>query len=213
MNKRGLLFPQSEGEIGVDECARGCGFGSTFVAAVSLPYSVRELQDSEIDDIRDSKKTNEKQRNLLAQWIKKNALSYSVRSATAKEIDQTGISTCIQLQMKGCIEDLQPRKQSIFVDGNYFKYSKEIPVTCIIKGDSSRFTIACASILAKNAHDEYIQSDPGVLPFSDRYCLSSNKGYLTQKHIQSIREHGLTPLHRVSFCSKLFCEENSSPEF
>ena len=75
-----------------------------------------------------------------------------------------------------------------------------IPHACpqkkIIHGDALSASIAAASIIAKVARDEMIRQWDPVFPL---YGLASNKGYSTRKHVQMLREHGPSPLHRQSF--------------
>jgi len=68
--------------------------------------------------------------------------------------------------------------------------------TPIIHGDALSASIAAASILAKVERDRMITAWDPVFPV---YGLASNKGYYTRKHVAALREHGPSPLHRLSF--------------
>jgi ribonuclease HII len=57
-------------------------------------------------------------------------------------------------------------------------------------------SIAAASILAKTYRDDYMMRIAQEYPM---YDWQSNKGYPTAKHRAAIREHGVTPYHRMSF--------------
>jgi ribonuclease HII len=74
------------------------------------------------------------------------------------------------------------------------------PHTCVVKGDATFFTIACAAIVAKVAHDEYIhelcQSYPEL---DERYALCSNMGYGSKAHREGLLNHGASPFHRRTF--------------
>ena len=70
-----------------------------------------------------------------------------------------------------------------------------------VKGDGKYANIAAASVLAKTHRDEYMERLAEEFP---AYGWSKNKGYPTKEHRLAIRDHGLTPHHRLSF--------NSSPE-
>jgi ribonuclease HII len=67
-------------------------------------------------------------------------------------------------------------------------------------GDNKYSSIAAASILAKVARDTYIdelcQQNPELV---ERYSIDSNKGYGAKKHLDGIKEHGITVWHRRSF--------------
>jgi ribonuclease HII len=96
------------------------------------------------------------------------------------------------------------RVEHALVDGNTFRPSTPSPVhhTCVVKGDSEYFAIACAAIVAKVAHDRYIaelcEKHPSL---NERYGLLKNMGYGTKKHLDGIKEFGVTSMHRLSFWS------------
>ena len=95
------------------------------------------------------------------------------------------------------------------MDGNDFtqfiSVSKEhgfiqVPSTCIEGGDNKYSAIAAASILAKVSRDTYIEELCKENPILDeRYGLLKNKGYGTKKHMDGIKEHGITEFHRKTF--------------
>jgi ribonuclease HII len=98
----------------------------------------------------------------------------------------------------------------LLVDGNYFnpiiylnkKTNKleQLKHTCIEGGDNKYTAIAAASILAKVERDKYINElcldNPTLAPY---YGIDSNKGYGAKKHMDGIKEHGITIWHRRSF--------------
>jgi ribonuclease HII len=67
-------------------------------------------------------------------------------------------------------------------------------------GDNKYSCIAAASILAKVARDAYIddlcKENPELV---SHYSLDTNKGYGSKKHLDGIKEHGITIWHRRSF--------------
>ena len=99
---------------------------------------------------------------------------------------------------------------NLLIDGNYFnpiniinkKTNKleTIPYTCVEGGDNKYTAIAAASILAKVERDKYIEELCGKHPeLIEHYAINSNKGYGAKKHIDGIKEHGITIWHRRSF--------------
>ena len=57
-----------------------------------------------------------------------------------------------------------------------------------------------ASILAKVARDDYIAELCAAEPdLVTRYDLLKNKGYGTKKHMDGIKQHGITKWHRKTF--------------
>jgi ribonuclease HII len=98
----------------------------------------------------------------------------------------------------------------LLIDGNDFipmgKFNQEsgemeyIPHVCVEGGDNTYACIAAASILAKVARDEYIEKLCDEYPVLDElYSLRGNKGYGAKKHLDGIREHGITQWHRRSY--------------
>lgn len=90
----------------------------------------------------------------------------------------------------------------LLVDGHVFspQPSVDVPALCVVKGDATYFAIACAAIVAKVAHDAYVQALCDAHPTLDAwYDLRRNVGYGTAKHRQGLATHGVTPFHRKTF--------------
>jgi len=45
------------------------------------------------------------------------------------------------------------------------------------------------------------------------YLFYKNKGYATKEHINAIKETGLCPIHRKTFCRKILSPEQISFDF
>lgn len=94
------------------------------------------------------------------------------------------------------------RIDRLLVDGHVFapQPSVGVPALCVVKGDATYFSIACAAIVAKVAHDAYVQALCDAHPTLDAwYDLRRNVGYGTAKHRQGLATHGATPFHRKTF--------------
>lgn len=182
-------------EAGCDEAGRGCLAGSVFAAAVILP------PDFHHPLLNDSKQMTERRRNELRQIIEREALAWSVQEVTAERIDQINILNASIEGMNLALKALSIKPEFIVIDGNRFKTDLETPYRTIVKGDGKYANIAAASVLAKTHRDEYMMRLAEEYPM---YGWSKNKGYPTREHRMAIREHGLSPYHRLSF--------NSSPE-
>ena len=75
-------------EIGIDEAGRGPMFGRVYSAAVILPNN----EEFKYELLKDSKKfTSEKKINEVADYIKTNALAWSVSYEDEKTIDSINI--------------------------------------------------------------------------------------------------------------------------
>lgn len=177
-------------EAGCDEAGRGCLAGSVFAAAVILPDGY------ENDLLNDSKQLTEKRRYALRPVIERDAVAWAVGIVTPEEIDQINILNASILAMHRALDQLQVRPQAIIVDGNRFKRYRELPHSCIVKGDGKYLSIAAASVLAKTYRDDYMNRLAVEYP---QYDWLSNKGYPTKKHREAIRQYGTTPYHRMSY--------------
>jgi len=179
---------------GVDEVGRGPLCGPVVSAAVILPSGFFDPRIKDSKKIKSSKKMKE-----ISDFIKENAVSYSIGTSTAKEIDDINILQSTYLSMHRAIEGLTVTPSKLLIDGNSFKPYENIPYECIIKGDDKHIEIAAASIIAKNFRDELMIELSKEYP---DYKWESNSGYGTKDHIEAIKRVGLTPHHRITFCSK-----------
>ncbi len=203
-------FKNDINEIGLDEAGRGPLIGRVYAGAVIWE------QDKECSLIMDSKKLTPKKRAIALDWIKNNIKYWGVGYADEKEIDKINILNATKLAMDRAIEDLKTKGYKynntkdlsyLLIDGtgweNKFK-ANNYKVESVIKGDSLYYSIAAASIIAKEHHDmhimELIKNNPDL---DDKYSLSSNMGYPTAKHLDGIKKHGSSEYHRKSFKIKL----------
>jgi ribonuclease HII len=205
-------------EVGIDEVARGCLAGPVYAAAVIWPKSFEDTLSDNYElysSIRDSKKISKSRRSLLRYYIEENAIDFSVAQEDNNIIDDMNILNATYKTMHKALDGLNITPDSIIVDGNKFKpyYIRDrqnnmelIPHKCFEKGDSKFISIACASILAKVYHDEYIENLVDNNPLLEKYGWKSNMCYGTAGHIQAIKEYGLTQYHRKTFgiCKNYF---------
>ena len=192
-------------EVGIDEVARGCLAGPVFTAAVIWPKDL----DCEIQkQIKDSKKLSRKKRHMLREYIEYNAIDFAVSYKDNTIIDSYNILNATHMSMHDTLDKLNVIPELILVDGNSFKpyYHNNdiIDHTCIIEGDNKYLPIACASILAKEYHDDYIKKLVECDEALKKYDWVNNMCYGTKKHIDAIKEYGITKYHRKTFgiCSK-----------
>ncbi len=178
---------------GIDEAGRGPLAGPVFAAAVILPDNLEDM------GINDSKKLSEKKRDALFELIKEKAIAWSVASADEKEIDEINILNATFLAMKRAVEGLSTKPDIALVDGNR-KPLTGIEEMTLVKGDSKSISIAAASILAKVSRDRYLEELDEQYP---EYQFKKHKGYPTKLHYEMIKEHGISPVHRLSFLKNL----------
>ena len=189
-------YSDHELECGLDEAGRGCLAGPVTAAAVIFKPEYKNAK------INDSKKLNLKERSDLTKIILKNSVAFSISHVYPKEIDKINILNASILAMHKCLDKLGVKPEFLIVDGNKFKKYKDIPHKTIIKGDQKHLNIAAASILAKNARDNFMQELHYKFP---EYSWLTNKGYPTKTHKKAIIEFGITKFHRKSF--KLYDEQ------
>lgn len=178
---------------GIDEAGRGPLAGHLVVAGVVLA--------SPVDGLNDSKKLTEKKRKLLFEQIIQNSTHhYCIWSA--EQIDTLGLSHC----MKSSLFEI---KSTIKADKYIFDGNTSFGVDGIktmIKADAQMSEVMAASILAKTIRDDLLMAEAEKY---NEFSFASHKGYGTAKHIEEIKKHGLSPLHRKSFCGKFTGEVSS----
>lgn len=173
---------------GVDEAGRGPLAGPVVAAAVVLG-------DCSIEGIGDSKKINKNNRESLFEEIKAKCVAYAIGSSSPVEIDCLNIHYAALLAMKRAIIGLTVPLKLVMVDG---KFTPNLPfrMQALIRGDQIVDEIGAASILAKVTRDKIM--DKYHLRYSD-FDFHQHKGYPTKSHLQALRDHGLCPIHRISF--------------
>jgi ribonuclease HII len=174
---------------GIDEVGRGALFGPVCVAAVIL--DLHHVPQG----IRDSKKLNPKQRQVLAENIRETAVSCSIAFIEADEIDQINILQATIKALQTAVLGLKGKPDYLLIDGT-LKANLGIPEKSIIKGDTLSASIGAASIVAKVARDQLVSALAAEYP---GYDLSRNKGYGTAYHLEALSRLGPTNRHRRSF--------------
>ena len=179
---------------GIDEAGRGPLAGPVVVGAVVMP------RDSKIEWVNDSKKVTEKRREILYDKITEEALAWGVGIVSEKEIDQINILNAtkmgLHLALGEVIEKLGEKPDIVIVDALKDIDTFQIPYQSIIKGDATRYSIACASIIAKVTRDRIMRQWDEIYPV---YNFEKNKGYGTSEHIKALKDYGPCQIHRRSF--------------
>lgn len=180
-----------DGEVicGVDEAGRGPLAGAVFAAAVILDPA------RPIEGLRDSKKLSERRRDTLAEQIKSNALAWAIAHCSEQEIDEINILQASMLAMRRAVEALKVVPTLALIDGNRCPVMS-IRSEAIVKGDDKVQAISAASILAKTARDASLMSLHQQYP---HYAFDQHKGYPTALHLERLRLHGVSPVHRRSY--------------
>jgi ribonuclease HII len=176
---------------GVDEVGRGPLAGPVVVCAVIMPHDRRA-----ISGVTDSKKLTAADRERLALKIRAEAVSVALAASSVHEIARWNIYQATARAMGRAIARLAVTPDEVLVDGKPIK-SLAVRHHAVVGGDATCYSIACASIVAKVVRDRLMTQL--AARYAD-YAWQSNAGYGTPAHIAALRQHGLTPHHRVSFC-------------
>ncbi len=185
-------------EVGIDEVGRGCIFGPVFASIVVISAENNHLLKK--IGVDDSKKLSEKKRNSLLPKILKLSKDWGIGQSSVREIDRYGIRHATELSMVRAINKLKLTPSKIYIDGNLPLSLWHGEQEMIIKGDSKLTSISAASILAK------VKRDALMIRLEEKYkgyVLYKNKGYGTSDHFLSIKQFGITNMHRKSFLKKL----------
>ncbi len=178
---------------GVDEVGRGPLAGNVVAACVILDF-----QKKPILGLNDSKKLSAAVRENLFVEIRERAVAYGVGECSPEEIDKHNILRASLLAMRRALEAMGVPPGLLLVDGNQRIPDVSWPQRTLVKGDGRSASIAAASILAKVIRDRQMQEMHLMYP---AYGFAAHKGYATQVHRDAIERHGLTPIHRKTFCA------------
>jgi ribonuclease HII len=175
---------------GLDEVGRGPIAGPVIAAAVVLPP-----EQQPIDGLRDSKLLSAKQRERLADEIRRAALAWALGGASVREIDRVNIRRAAALAMRRAVERLPQPPDYILLDGNPLP-ELDWEHEAIVGGDNLCQTVSAASVLAKCARDRLM----GLLaPRYPDFGWDHNMGYATQDHLAALAQSGPSPHHRMTF--------------
>lgn len=173
---------------GLDEAGRGALFGPVVAAAVILNPKRR------IVGLDDSKKLPAERRTELALRIREHAICWAVAEIDAQRIDAWNIYQASRQAMTAALQQLSVQPDYLLIDA--MQLDVLIEQKSLIKGDARSISIAAASILAKTHRDACMEKWDAVYP---EYGLARHKGYATPDHLEALRQHGPSPLHRHSF--------------
>ena len=183
--------------VGVDEAGRGPLAGPVVAAAVVLG-------DGYPQGLDDSKKLSAKRRAELDEAIR-GSCHWGLGIVEPPEIDRINILQATMLAMTLAVSNLvaklgkEPR--AVLIDGNLSPHGRcdqwRWPdAKPIVGGDALEPAISAASIIAKEWRDRLMCDAAKTHP---HYGWERNKGYGTAEHMEALRVHGPSPLHRQSF--------------
>ncbi len=186
--------------IGVDEAGRGPLAGPLLVAAV---YLKTHRFTARLDD---SKKLTPQQRERAFLELGEKAF-FDVAVINEGVLDALRITEAASFGVDAAVARLLerlakggigPEGVKILLDGR-LRTRLPYPAKEIIGGDGKSLTIAAASIVAKVIRDRLMMIYDRIYP---DYDFAAHKGYGTLGHRRRIRRHGLSPIHRLTFCGR-----------
>jgi len=178
---------------GVDEAGRGACAGPLVIASVVLadPFA------PELAKVRDSKDVSEAEREKLFDLVTSAALSISVITVPASEVDSRGVHAANLDGMRRAVQGLSVTPNYVLTDG-YAIEGLAIPNVAVWKGDQVVTCISAASIIAKVTRDRIMRDLDITFP---GYGFAKHKGYITKVHTEALQEHGPCIEHRRSFAN------------
>ena len=183
--------------VGIDEVGRGPLAGPVVACAIVMPANVRAIHG-----VDDSKQLDRATREKLALRIRDVALAVGIGAASAREVDRINVYHASVLAMRRALSRVTQRlgaqPDHVVVDGLMLR-TLGTPHTAVVKGDAKCYGIACASIVAKVTRDRLMRA---LHRRYEGYGWITNSGYGTAEHREGITARGLTPHHRMSFCTR-----------
>ncbi|MGM9899699.1 MAG: ribonuclease HII [Bacilli bacterium] len=173
---------------GIDEVGRGPLAGPVVACAVIMPKGCY------IEGVTDSKKLSHKKRQQLKAEIMEKALAIGISFIDEKIIDEINIYEATKKAMQEALSKLSIKPDYVLIDA--MPLELEIPHQAIIKGDELSFMIGCASIIAKEARDDFMIELDQKYP---QYGFKQNKGYPTKMHREALKKYGISIVHRKTY--------------
>lgn len=177
---------------GLDEVGRGCLAGPLTAAAVILNSKFQ----SQMTNLKDSKKLSAAQRNKLYKKIMKTAERVEVEFISARQINNKGIGWANKEIFRKLILKIEADKYIVDGNINVRVRGKSKRIKSLIKADSKIPEVMAASIVAKVTRDRLMKKLHDEHPM---YGWKTNVGYGTEYHIRAIKEFGSMYYHRSVF--------------
>ena len=188
---------------GMDEVGRGSLAGPVLACAVVLPAQwIAEGGETlllALQGVDDSKKLSPAKRERFCEVIREAALGVGIGTADAETVDVINILRATHKAMAMAMDDLSRTIQPevVLIDGRPVP-GLAVAQEAIPGGDRKSVSVAAASIVAKVTRDQMMREYHALYP---AYGFDAHKGYGTKRHMDALREHGLCPIHRRSFCT------------
>jgi ribonuclease HII len=189
---------------GIDEVGRGAWAGPMTIGAAVTAFSRGPFPEG----LADSKDLTAKRRAAILPKVQDWVVDYAVGEVSPSEIDEFGVIRALRLAGRRALTNLSVAPDVVILDGDTDYLSGpavrelaglgECPmVRTEIKGDARCASVSAASVIAKEHRDAFMATLDDEFP---AYAFGSNAGYGgAKKHMDAVRENGLTPWHRRSW--------------
>ena len=175
---------------GIDEAGRGPLAGPVVAAIVILPEKFRH------GTLRDSKQLSHKQREeIFSELTSRAGVAWAAEVVSVEEIDRINILRATHEAMRRALRKLIAQPEHVLIDGLRVPHFP-LPHTALVDGDCLSYSIAAASVVAKVTRDRIMVEMDALHP---GYAFSQHKGYGTQLHLERLKTHGPSPIHRRTF--------------
>jgi ribonuclease HII len=146
--------------------------------------------------VDDSKRLRPEARERAAELIRERAVCWALAVKSAAQVDELNPLRASMLAMAEAFGALKVKPGLALADGNAAPPIDGARVVSVVRGDSRSLSVAAASVLAKTARDAMMAELDLLYPL---YGFACHKGYGTREHLEAIRRHGPSPVHRLSF--------------
>lgn len=183
---------------GVDEAGRGPLAGPVVAAAVvfSAECAIRHLGDS--------KQLSPRQREEVFAALAASGAAVGIGLAEVWEIDRFNIVGATRLAWSRAVAALPDPPALVLLDGP-LQAPLPMPQLTVVRGDALCASIAAASVAAKVTRDRLMLDLDRLYP---AYGFASHKGYATPRHLEALRRHGPSPVHRRGFLPAFLGQES-----
>jgi ribonuclease HII len=198
--------------IGIDEVGRGAIAGP-----VAVGVSVLDKQNPNLknwpEKLQDSKLMTPKSRTEITAELESWVDGYAIGYSSNQEIDQSGISEALRTAASRALSELFESDSLrsafasdgavILLDGSQNWLGKQaagLEVDLQVKADTSCVSVAAAAVLAKVKRDGVMQHHDQTYP---EYGFAGHKGYASAAHIQALKTHGPSAIHRLTWLTRI----------
>ena len=215
--ERSLLRSGASAVACVDEVGRGALAGPVSVGVAVVTAQVRTAPKG----LRDSKLLTPRARHALLPRLRRWSVDCAVGHADPYEVDAVGIVAALRIAAARAFAQLSARPDVALLDGSHDWLAvpdepaglfpdprasvaaqladlSVLPgqVVTRVRADLTCAGVAAASVLAKCERDALMV---GLSAEHPEYGWAVNKGYSAPDHIEALRTHGPSPLHRRSW--------------